>query len=79
MALKHRLQKLEGGSRRPCPNCGEYSSNDSSVEHEIVVEWYDDPDNQPTQEPTICPTCGESDFIIIRWLDLEEDWYPDED
>lgn len=80
MALRHRLKKLEGGTPKgPCPDCGEYSLHDTSVDHEIEVTWYDDPENQPTDEPTICPTCGEPDFIVVTWLDLDEEWDTDED
>jgi hypothetical protein len=75
MALKHRLKKLGLYARaeQPCPDCDEYPVPPAPGD-EIEVTWIDDEkDPRYGEEPTICPTCGEPDFIVIKWLDLDED------
>ena len=78
MALKHRLQKLE--ARReplPCPECGNKPHSPGS-HPEILVDWIDDEDDpRMDEEPTICATCGEPDFIVVKWLDLEDTFLQD--
>jgi predicted RNA-binding Zn-ribbon protein involved in translation (DUF1610 family) len=73
MGINRRLHKLEGAlSASECPSCG-WSPPDWGNE-EIIIEWPDvDGTPERTEEPTICPTCGQHDFIVIEWEDLDED------
>lgn len=76
MRHRHRLRKLEATSGLgECPECG---WSPPSPGDEIVVEWadLDDPDldedvARTVKEPTICPTCGQPDFIVVTWQDLD--------
>jgi hypothetical protein len=79
MGINHRLHKLEDAlTPYECPDCG---WSPPAPGDEIVIEWYDGWEETedgelveapiPTEEPTPCPTCGQPDFIVIRWLDLD--------
>jgi len=80
MGLGRRLHKLEDAlTPYECPDCGWAPPAPGD---EIVIEWYDGWEETedgelveapiPTDEPTICETCGQPDFIVITWEDLPE-------
>jgi hypothetical protein len=90
MGINRRLHRLESAfDPNECPDFGWRPP--VWGEDEIEIIWYDGWEVEdgelveapiPTDEPTRCPKCLQPDFIVIRWLDLEdeeEDWHPDED
>jgi hypothetical protein len=60
--LNGRVERLEGGRTRPCPECGgDGGGNDDTYE----LVWVDP--GGPDAREAWCETCGRQTAIVIRW------------
>ncbi len=83
MSLRRRLEQLEGGDGRECPECG-FDGDLSIAEIEVVWEDLDLYEVLEAEEhldrgrdvdpdlPEYCPECGHQLIYTVTWMDLEE-------